>query len=146
MSINIWISLNLPVIGYLSCVSMFSCSSSSNWHFKWSSKFDQGKEQNERWASCGAEEALAVGTLKKVQRATQLILEMMSSCCFCLAGLLCCKVFVALFKLIRMQQANELLHAKAGQTMRSSIYDKVERGRRIERERETCNTADRGLQ
>lgn len=53
---------------------------------------------------------------------------------------------MALFKLIRMQQANELLHAKAGQTMRSSIYDKVERGTRMETERETCNTADRGLQ
>lgn len=43
---------------------------------------------------------------------------------------------MALFKLIRMQQANELQHAKAGQTMRSSIYGKVERGSAIERERE----------
>lgn len=47
---------------------------------------------------------------------------------------------MALFKLIRMQQANELQHAKAAQTMRSSIYDKVERGRRIEREIERLAT------
>lgn len=47
---------------------------------------------------------------------------------------------MALFKLIRMQQANELQHAKAGQTMRSSIYGKVERGSAIEREGERLAT------
>lgn len=48
---------------------------------------------------------------------------------------------MALFKLIRMQQANELQHAKAGQTMRSSIYGKVERGSAMEESKR-----DRGIE
>lgn len=52
---------------------------------------------------------------------------------------------MAVFKLIRMQQANELQHAKAGQTMRSSIYDKVERGSAME-DRERQRNRERDLQ